>query len=133
MDTGHGTRRATTALLGRDARGHRSGSARPRPRPVADPRSDDSTLGAYPEGSEHAYELRSFAPGVDVVKDPRCGSMNASIGQWVARTGEAGDGYRGSQGSKLGRTSDITISVDADGAVWVSGATTILFRGTALA
>lgn len=89
-------------------------------------------LGAYPDGSEHAYELRSFAPGVDVVEDPVCGSMNASVGQWLARTGEAGDGYRVSQGSKLGRAGDITISVDADGAVWVGGATTTLFRGTAL-
>ena len=37
-------------------------------------------LGAYPAGAEHAFELRSFAPGGGVVEDPVCGSMNASVG-----------------------------------------------------
>lgn len=59
-------------------------------------------------------------------------SMNASVGQWLARTGEAGTGYRVSQGRRLGRAGDITVTVDAEGAVWVGGATQTLFRGTAL-
>ena len=88
-------------------------------------------LGPYPEGSEYAYELRTFAPGVGVAEDPVCGSMNASIGQWLARTGEAGTGYRVSQGSKLHRAGDIAITIDTDGVVWVGGATQTLFRGTA--
>ncbi|MBZ2196172.1 PhzF family phenazine biosynthesis protein [Occultella gossypii] len=90
-------------------------------------------LGPYPPGSEHAYELRSFAPGVGVAEDPVCGSMNASVGQWLVRTGETVDGYRVSQGRRLDRAGDITVTVDADRAVWVGGQTQTLFRGTALA
>ncbi|MFT4216775.1 MAG: PhzF family phenazine biosynthesis protein [Micropruina sp.] len=88
-------------------------------------------IGAYPAGSEFAFEMRTFAPGVGVVEDPVCGSMNASVGQWLARTGEASDGYRVSQGARLGRAGDIAITADADGTVWVGGATTTLFAGTA--
>jgi len=89
-------------------------------------------IGSYPEGSEHAFEMRTFAPGVGVAEDPVCGSMNASVGQWLTRTGEVTGGYRVSQGSKLGRAGDITITPDEAGNVWVGGATTTLFRGTAL-
>ncbi|MCI1641894.1 MAG: PhzF family phenazine biosynthesis protein [Actinomyces sp.] len=89
-------------------------------------------IGAYPEGSEHAFEMRTFAPGVGVVEDPVCGSMNASVGQWLTRTGEVTGSYRVSQGTKLGRAGDITITPDETGTVWVGGATTTLFRGTAL-
>ncbi|WP_163542947.1 PhzF family phenazine biosynthesis protein [Occultella kanbiaonis] len=90
-------------------------------------------LGPYPPGSEHAYELRSFAPGAGVAEDPVCGSMNASVGQWLVRTGERVDGYRVSQGRRLDRAGDITVTVDAHRAVWVGGQTQTLFRGTALA
>lgn len=37
-------------------------------------------IGAYPAGSEFAFEMRTFAPGVGVAEDPVCGSMNASVG-----------------------------------------------------
>ncbi|GAA4716611.1 PhzF family phenazine biosynthesis protein [Phytohabitans rumicis] len=88
-------------------------------------------VGAYPSGSEYAFELRSFAPGVGVAEDPVCGSMNASVGQWLTSTGAAPSSYRVSQGARLGRAGDITITADADGTVWVGGATTTCFRGTA--
>ncbi|HEY8718963.1 PhzF family phenazine biosynthesis protein [Pengzhenrongella sp.] len=89
-------------------------------------------IGAYPEGSEHAFEMRTFAPGLGIAEDPVCGSMNAAVGQWLTRTGQVAGSYRVSQGAKLGRAGDITITVDDDGTVWVSGATTTLFQGTAL-
>lgn len=95
----------------------------------------DAMIGAlapYPQGSEYAYELRTFAPAVGVAEDPVCGSMNASVAQWLARTGEAGTGYRVSQGRRLDRAGDITITIDADTTVWVGGATQTLFSGTAL-
>ena len=89
-------------------------------------------IGAYPEGSPHAFELRTFAPGVGVAEDPVCGSMNASVGQCLTRTGEVTGPYRVSQGRRLGRAGEISITPDPDGTVWVGGATTTLFRGTAL-
>ena len=88
-------------------------------------------VGAYPEGSEHAYEMRTFAPALGVPEDPVCGSMNASVGQWLTGTGAMPSTYRVSQGSRLGRAGDITITADDDGTVWVGGATTTCFRGTA--
>ncbi|MCM3553521.1 PhzF family phenazine biosynthesis protein [Janibacter melonis] len=89
-------------------------------------------IGAYPPGSEHAYEMRTFAPGVGVAEDPVCGSMNASVGQWLARTGQMSGRWRVSQGRRVGRAGDITVAVDEDGAVSVGGATTTLLHGTAL-
>lgn len=89
-------------------------------------------IGAHPEGSEYDFEMRTFAPGVGVAEDPVCGSMNASVGQWLTRTGQVRDGgYRVSQGVKLGRAGDITITTDSGGTVWIGGATTTLFQGTA--
>jgi PhzF family phenazine biosynthesis protein len=90
-------------------------------------------IGAYPDGSEHAFELRTFAPGVGVPEDPVCGSMNAAVAQWFLRTGAVPGGYRVSQGQRLDRAGDITITADPDGTIWVGGNTNTLFRGTAYA
>ncbi len=88
-------------------------------------------IGAYPEGAEHAFEMRTFAPALGIAEDPVCGSMNASVGQWLVRSGAVAGGYRVSQGSRLGRAGDIVITVGDDGSVWVGGSTTTLFRGEA--
>ncbi|MDN6552603.1 MAG: PhzF family phenazine biosynthesis protein [Corynebacterium flavescens] len=90
-------------------------------------------IGAYPAGSEFDFEMRTFAPRAGVAEDPVCGSMNASVGQWLIRSGRVDGAYRVSQGSLLGRAADITITPDEMGTVWVGGATNTLFRGTALA
>ena len=87
-------------------------------------------IGAYPGGSEHAFELRTFAPGVGVPEDPVCGSMNASVGQWLIATGAAPSAYRVSQGTRMGRAGTVEITADADGTVWVGGAATGCIRGT---
>jgi PhzF family phenazine biosynthesis protein len=87
-------------------------------------------IGAHPEGSEHHFEMRTFAPGAGVPEDPACGSMNAAVGQWLTATGTAPSAYRVSQGTRLGRAASIEITADADGTVWVSGAATICIRGS---
>lgn len=89
-------------------------------------------IGAHPAGHRFDFELRAFAPGAGIAEDPVCGSLNASVGQWLARTGAIRDGYRVSQGGRLGRAGEITVTVDSDDRVWVAGATTTLFRGSAL-
>ncbi|MFG2375820.1 PhzF family phenazine biosynthesis protein [Streptomyces sp. NPDC048504] len=86
-------------------------------------------IGACPEGSRHAFEMRTFAPAAGVPEDPACGSMNAGVGQWLISTGGAAASYRVSQGTRLGRAASIEISADADGTVWVSGAAVVCIRG----
>lgn len=86
-------------------------------------------IGAYPDGSEHAFEMRTFAPAVGVAEDPVCGSMNASVGQWLLRTGELTVPYSVSQGSKVGRDGAIHIASDGD-TVWVGGQCATCIAGT---
>ncbi|WP_329531620.1 PhzF family phenazine biosynthesis protein [Streptomyces sp. NBC_01450] len=87
-------------------------------------------IGAYPHGSRHDFEMRTFAPRCGVAEDPACGSMSAAVGQWLTSTGAAPSAYRVSQGARLGRAATIEITAGTDGTVWVSGATTVCIRGT---
>lgn len=99
-------------------------------------------IGAYPEGSTHAFEIRAFVPALGVGEDPVTGSLNASVAQWLTGSGRAPDRYSVSQGLRLGRAGEVEITVergagradpDSTGAtrVWVGGATTVRFVGTA--
>jgi PhzF family phenazine biosynthesis protein len=80
-----------------------------------------------------AAMVGAVAPGVGVAEDPVCGSMNAAVAQWLLRTGAVSGSYRVSQGQRLGRAGDITVTADPDGTIWVGGKTNTLFQGTALA
>ena len=95
------------------------------------PTAMTGVIGAYPDSSPYAFEMRTFAPGVGVAEDPVCGSMNASVGQWLTGSDNVTGSYRVSQGARLGRAGDITITADPDGTVWVGGGTTTCFTGTA--
>ena len=90
-------------------------------------------IGAYPDGSEHAFELRTFAPGAGIAEDPVCGSMNASVAQWLVRAGAVSGSYRVAQGRRMHRAGEIMITADPDGTVWVGGNTRTLFEGSAYA
>ena len=89
-------------------------------------------IGAHPAGSPHAFEIRAFVPGVGVAEDPVTGSLNASTAQWLITSGEAPDRYTVTQGTRLGRAGEVTIAAE-EGTVWVGGATTVCFRGSAMA
>lgn len=86
-------------------------------------------VGFYPEGSEFAYELRTFAPAANVPEDPVCGSMNASVAQWLIGTGKVPSRYLVSQGQRIQRNGLIEITSDDDGTVWVGGPTHTCIRG----
>lgn len=59
------------------------------------------------------------------------GSLNASIGQWLLRSGQVTGAYTASQGTVMGRTGRVTVTPTADGGnVLVGGATTTLIRGS---
>ncbi|WP_309130681.1 PhzF family phenazine biosynthesis protein [Brevibacterium sp.] len=89
-------------------------------------------IGAHTEDSDHEYEIRAFAPGMGIVEDPVTGSLNASVAQWLIREGLAPDKYTATQGTAIGRAGVISITREGD-QVWVGGATTICFSGTAFA
>jgi PhzF family phenazine biosynthesis protein len=89
---------------------------------------DIGVVGAYPPGSECAVEVRAFCPSIGVVEDPVTGSLNASIGQWLA-----GDrlptSYVASQGTVLGRAGRVHVEKDGD-TVWVGGDAATTLSGT---
>ena len=84
-------------------------------------------VGAYPEGSECAVEVRAFCPGLGVVEDPVTGSLNASIGQWLAGD-RLPSSYVASQGTMLGRQGRVYVERDGD-TVWVGGEATTMITG----
>jgi PhzF family phenazine biosynthesis protein len=89
---------------------------------------DIGVVGPYPDGSECAVEVRAFSPGLGVVEDPATGSLNASIGQWLA-----GDrlptSYVASQGTAVGRAGRVHVEKDGD-IVWVGGDAATTIKGT---
>jgi PhzF family phenazine biosynthesis protein len=91
---------------------------------------DLGVVGPHPEGSETAVEVRAFFPkDGSTVEDPVTGSLNASLGGWLLRTGRVEAPYVASQGTALGRAGRVHVSQDADGAIWVSGGTVTCVTG----
>jgi PhzF family phenazine biosynthesis protein len=84
-------------------------------------------VGAYPAGSECAVEVRAFSPGIGIVEDPVTGSLNASIGQWLAGD-RLPSSYVASQGTVLGRRGRVYVERDGD-TVWVGGDATTMISG----
>jgi PhzF family phenazine biosynthesis protein len=89
-------------------------------------------IGAYPAGSDSAFEVRAFAPGAGVPEDPVTGSLNASLAQWLIGAGRAPDRYRVSQGTVIGRAGEVDILREDDGQVWVGGACRTLISGSVI-
>ncbi|MCJ2184774.1 PhzF family phenazine biosynthesis protein [Novosphingobium sp. 1949] len=96
-----------------------------------DRRVDIGVVGPHAPGAEAAFELRALFSGPDggLIEDPVTGSLNASVGQWLFASGRASGAYVAAQGTCLGRKGRAYISQDADGQVWVGGATQTLFSG----
>ena len=85
-------------------------------------RLDIGVAGAYPAGSPEAFEVRAFFPKDGATaEDPVTGSLNASLAQWLVRTGRATLPYVASQGTALGRRGRVHVTGDDDGAIWGGG------------
>ncbi len=83
------------------------------------------------DGDEAAIEVRAFFPkDGTTVEDPVTGSLNASIACWLLGDGTLTAPYRSRQGTVLGRHGLVDVEQDADGTIWVGGATTTRVRGT---
>ncbi|MFD1610733.1 PhzF family phenazine biosynthesis protein [Sphingomonas tabacisoli] len=96
-------------------------------------RMEIGVVGPYPAGSEAAYEVRAIFsdPFGGLIEDPVTGSLNASVAQWMLGSGRVTAPYTAAQGTKLGRTGRVSVE-QADGEIWIGGATHTLFGGRAL-
>jgi predicted PhzF superfamily epimerase YddE/YHI9 len=74
--------------------------------------------------------VRAFFPKEGAtVEDPVTGSLNASLAEWLLRTGRVEAPYVASQGTALGRAGRVHVSRDADGTIWVGGGTVTCVEG----
>lgn len=101
------------------------------PRLALIPDAKVGVIGAYPPGSPEAFEVRAFSAALGGGEDPVTGSLNASVAQWLLRTGAMTGAWTASQGTRLGRAGRVSITPDGDD-LWVGGACTTVVRGTAL-
>jgi PhzF family phenazine biosynthesis protein len=91
---------------------------------------DIGVVGPYPPGSPEAFEVRAFFPKDGAtVEDPVTGSLNASLAEWLLRTGRAETPYVASQGSALGRAGRVHVTRDDDDQIWVAGGTITCVTG----
>jgi PhzF family phenazine biosynthesis protein len=91
---------------------------------------DVGVVGPCPAGSPEAFEVRAFFPvGRATVEDPVTGSLMASLGSWLIRSGRASAPYVARQGTVLGRAGRAHITQDADGRIWVAGGTVTCVSG----
>jgi PhzF family phenazine biosynthesis protein len=92
---------------------------------------DIGVVGRHPPGGEAAFEVRAFFPkDGTMVEDPVTGSLNASLAEWLLRSGRASAPYVASQGTALGRAGRVHISLDGDGPIWVAGGTVTCISGS---
>jgi PhzF family phenazine biosynthesis protein len=91
---------------------------------------DIGLVGPLPADAPEAWELRAFFPKDGAtVEDPVTGSLNASVAQWLLRSGRAEAPYVARQGSALGRSGRVHVTCDPDGTVWVGGGTVTCITG----
>ena len=87
-------------------------------------------VGPYPDGAPAAFEVRAFFPKDGAtVEDPVTGSLNASLAEWLLRTGRASVPYVASQGTALGRAGRVHVTRDPAGTIWVGGGTLTCVSG----
>src|SRR5262245_24199489 len=88
---------------------------------------DVGVAGLHPDG---VLEVRAFFPKDGAtVEDPVTGSLNASLAEWLLRTGRTSAPYLASQGTALGRAGRVHVSTEPDGTIWVGGGTVTCVSG----
>ena len=86
-------------------------------------------IGPYPAGSPVAFEVRAFVPGLGVAEDPVTGSLNAGLGVWLIRTGQAPSKFTVSQGTALRRRGRVQLERLGED-IWVGGDVRIRIEGS---
>lgn len=87
-------------------------------------------IGAHDVGGPADYEVRALYPGLGSFEDPVTGSLNAGFAVWLSRSGVLPAEYVVRQGTALGRDGRVQITTDADGTIWVGGATRTVIEGS---
>jgi PhzF family phenazine biosynthesis protein len=89
---------------------------------------DIGVVAPWREGKDDAdAEVRAFIPGDGIGEDPVTGSLNASLGQWLAGS-VLPETYVAAQGTAIGRRGRVHVSRVGQ-AVWVGGDTRTTVRG----
>ncbi|HTW36637.1 MAG TPA: PhzF family phenazine biosynthesis protein [Rhizomicrobium sp.] len=102
-----------------------------RPQTTAATQTDVGVVGQHRAGGPADFELRAFYTdqNLAVREDPVTGSLNASVAQWLFATGRAKDRYTAAQGTCIGYTGRVELTIDGNGQVWVGGKTLALAGG----
>ncbi len=91
---------------------------------------DIGVVGPHAADAGAAIEVRAFFPKSGaLVEDPVTGSLNASLADWLLRTGRVSAPYVARQGTALGRAGRVHVTQDADGSIWVGGGTVTCIAG----
>ena len=104
------------------------------PAAKAPPGSDVGLVGPWLGRGEADWEVRAlFANDLGrVVEDPVTGSFNAGAAMHLFASGLAQGSYVAAQGRKTGADGRVHCAIDADGAVWIGGATASIAQGADL-
>ena len=94
--------------------------------PVKSRDLDLGVVGLHPDGTP---ELRAFVSDALVAEDPVTGSLNAGVAEWLLGSGRLHAPYVAHQGTALGRLGRVHVS-QADGGLWIGGATRTLISGS---
>ncbi|MEY2618487.1 MAG: hypothetical protein RL522_1489 [Pseudomonadota bacterium] len=89
-------------------------------------------VGPWPAGSECAFEVRAFFPGLGgLAEDPVTGSLNAAIAQWLIGAGMVPARYIASQGTTLGRAGRVHVDQDphTPSTIWIGGQSVTCIEG----
>ncbi|MBF4162296.1 PhzF family phenazine biosynthesis protein [Nocardioides acrostichi] len=90
-------------------------------------------VGPHAAGGEAHVEVRAFCPGLGIDEDPVTGSLNAGLAMWLTDAGSPlplPPSYVAAQGTVMGRRGRVHIDREADGTIWVGGATRTTIEGT---
>lgn len=95
---------------------------------------DVGVVGAHSAGDTSfkapQFEVRAFFPGNNgLTEDPVTGSLNAALAQWLIGAGLAPERYVAAQGTAMQREGRVHIERDAEGTVWVGGASVTCVNG----
>jgi PhzF family phenazine biosynthesis protein len=89
-------------------------------------------VAALSEGAGAKFEVRAFFPADGAQReDPVTGSLQAGIAHWLLESGRATAPYIARQGLALGVSGRVYVDRDADGTIWVGGASRTFVTGSA--